>query len=199
MDVASTRLRKTFRYGGDSDNDLEPDALDEEEQEKIIEDLQARNARSNEQFKLYFLALPTLSIIPYVPLLFTTQKLFALMSITSLAGTTYLLHALPPGKTGIEFIDERDAGPAQRKQRISMSSNTRGPILRYLPFLNLFLAGFVLLLGFVAGFKLADQQHVQLLKYLPLAIYLFTVIVKIVMGGVDVGELKELKYDYKGA
>lgn len=198
MDVATTRLRKTFRYPTDGDNDLEPDALDEEEQEKIIDDLQARNARSNEQFKLYFLALPMLSIIPYVPLLFTTQKLFAILSITSLAGTTYLSYALPPGKSGIEFIDERDAAPAQRKQQMFIDLNTKGPILRYLPFLNIFLGGLVLLLGLIAGIKSADQ-HAQLLKYLPLGIYLFTVLQQIVMGGVDVAELKELKYDCKGA
>lgn len=193
---AATRLRKTFRFDDEDHN--EPEVIDEEEQDNIIEDLIARNSGTNLRYQLYFLALPILSIIPYVPILFTTQRLLALLSITSLACTAYLLHFLPPGKTGIPVIDGRNAGP-QGKQREALKIDGRGPLLRYLPYLNLSLGGILLLLPLVAGGKSADIPHSQLLSYLPLAIYLFTLLVKIVMGSVDVEELEALKYNYKGA
>lgn len=188
----NTRLRKTFHYP--TEDAEEPLALDEEEQDNLIHDLRARNTRTNQQYQLYFLALPILSAIPYIPLLFTTQKLLSLLSITSLACTAYLLHFLPPGKTGIPIIDGRNAGP-----RGIQKDDGRGPLLRYLPYMNLGLGGILLLSPLVAGGKSADQEYAQLLHVLPLGIYLFTLLVKIVMGSVDVEELAALKYDYKGA
>lgn len=77
----------------------------------------------------------------------------------------------------------------------------RGPVLRWLPVLNIALGWLVLLLGLITRAKsdVAGQGHIKILSYLPLGIYLFTLVAKIVMGSVDVEELTELKYNYKGA
>jgi len=84
------------------------------------------------------------------------------------------------------------------KRREALRWDARGPVLRYLPGLNVFLASMVLVLGVLVEVRAGDQ-HRAVLKYLPLAIYAFTLLVKAVMGSVDVEELEELKYDYKGA
>lgn len=49
--MANTRMRKTFAYP-DSDNDSEPDDLDEEEQEKLIEHLMQADAQKTENYKV---------------------------------------------------------------------------------------------------------------------------------------------------
>lgn len=48
--MATTRLRKTFRYPTD-DDDI-PKDLDEEEQEKLIAKLRAENDERNEEYKV---------------------------------------------------------------------------------------------------------------------------------------------------
>jgi len=89
-------------------------------------------------------------------------------------------------------------GKRSVKSRELLRYDARGPVLKYLPVLNIFLAGMVMVLGILVEVKSGDQ-HRMILKYLPFAIYAFTLLVKIVMGSVDVEELAELKYDYKGA
>ncbi|KAI1753855.1 hypothetical protein F4782DRAFT_545632 [Xylaria castorea] len=146
---ATTRLRRTFAYPSDttttspsssqhlsdlddSDSDLGP-ALDEQEQEELIQSLTRQNARRNAQFRLFLLSLPALSAIPYFLVLFAglaglisgeggrgrgrgrggrsgsaaaaADIWIALLALSSLASTAWTLWSLPPGVTGIRFLD----------------------------------------------------------------------------------------------
>ncbi|KAL0940762.1 uncharacterized protein CTRU02_203525 [Colletotrichum truncatum] len=104
---AAARLRRTFHYPTDEDSaDSQPEAIDEEEQDNLIQQLAEENAARNAQFRTFLLALPIFTTIPYlISLLRLTSLMTSLLSITSLLSTAYLLHTLPPGQTGIAFID----------------------------------------------------------------------------------------------
>jgi hypothetical protein len=101
----TTRLRRTFAYPtDDSSTTNTPEALDEEEQEVLIATLSAQNAARNAQFRSLLLALPSLSCIPYLVSLVRHPQ-SALLALTSLASTAWLLYRLPPEETGISYLD----------------------------------------------------------------------------------------------
>ncbi|KAI1354174.1 hypothetical protein F5Y01DRAFT_23868 [Xylaria sp. FL0043] len=139
---ATTRLRRTFAYPSDatttspssydSDSDGGP-ALDEQEQEELIQSLVQQNAKRNAQFRLFLLALPAISTLPYLLVLFSSLSILisrdgssrnnnpgeggvkgrstatdiwiALLALSSLASTAWMLWSLPPGVTGIRALD----------------------------------------------------------------------------------------------
>ncbi|KKY27420.1 hypothetical protein UCDDS831_g00822 [Diplodia seriata] len=92
--MATTRLRKAFRYPDDSEE--EPaEGIDEEEQEKLIAQLQTEDVARTDFYKKAFLALPALSLALYLrPLLRPSsfaEFLTAVLAITSLAASAYTL------------------------------------------------------------------------------------------------------------
>ncbi|KAJ5810921.1 hypothetical protein N7447_010437 [Penicillium robsamsonii] len=60
--MAAVRLRKAFRYPEESESEREE--LDEEEQERVIEQLQIQNDARNAQYSMIFTALPLLAATP---------------------------------------------------------------------------------------------------------------------------------------
>lgn len=79
----------------------------------MIRALAEQNASTNQQYQFLLLALPILSSIPYVLALFRPSTLLvALLGLTSLTSTVYLLFSLPITETGIPFLDTwARAGP----------------------------------------------------------------------------------------
>ncbi|KAI0556175.1 hypothetical protein F4679DRAFT_22687 [Xylaria curta] len=135
---ATTRLRRTFaypsdttttspsssRYQSDIDSDTDGPALDEQEQEELIQSLVQQNAKRNAQFRIFLLSLPALSTIPYFLVLFggiagfvskdgdgrerrrsAADIWIAILALSSLASTAWTLWSLPPGVTGIRVLD----------------------------------------------------------------------------------------------
>ncbi|TLD25510.1 hypothetical protein PspLS_06098 [Pyricularia sp. CBS 133598] len=113
---ATARLRKTFQYPTDDSSSSTPEVLDEEEQDNLIQSLSDQNEARNAQFRIAMLALPVLSTLPYLVLLFRRPEasliLPTLLGISSLASTTWLLYAQEPTETGIAALDSwaRGAG-----------------------------------------------------------------------------------------
>ncbi|KAI0439794.1 hypothetical protein F4803DRAFT_553761 [Xylaria telfairii] len=137
--TATTRLRRTFAYPSDTttspssshhDSDSDGPALDEQEQEELIQSLVHQNATRNAQFRIFLLSLPTLSALPYILVLFSglaglvvsrnpeegdgddgrrkataADIWIALLALSSLASTAWTLWSLPPGVTGIRALD----------------------------------------------------------------------------------------------
>ncbi|ROW03676.1 hypothetical protein VMCG_05486 [Cytospora schulzeri] len=122
MDItnAKTRLRRTFHYPtDDSSNSATPEVLDEEEQEDLIQALAEQNDTTNQQYQTLLLALPIVSSIPYLLALFRPPTLLAaLLGLTSLASTGFLLLSLPPTETGMAVLDSW----AQQKRSHSSKS-----------------------------------------------------------------------------
>jgi hypothetical protein len=153
------------------------------------------------------LFLPSVCALPYVPLLFRAhpQPLFAMLALTSLLSTTYLLYKLPPAETGIAPLDawiRRDDIPDSREtiRRLKRGLGPdKAPLETYLPYLNCVLVSLLVALGLVVGrgegtFALIGMGN------LPAIVYAVVLVAKMVMGGVDPQrELDALKYGYKGA
>jgi uncharacterized membrane protein len=97
---------------------------------------------------------------------------------------------LPPGHTAIPFLDVRNAEPAQEL-------GDRGPVRRYLPYLNLALAAVLGLLGMV--FRGREMVWWGF-AWLPGGVYGIILLAKVMMGSVDPeAELGALRYEFKGA
>ncbi|GKU17402.1 unnamed protein product [Fusarium langsethiae] len=102
----TARLRRTFHYPEEDSTDSQPEVLDEQEQEAYINQLAAENAARDVQFRRFLLAIPLLATIPYLPALINPPTaMLALLSLTSLFSTAYLLHHQPPASSGIPFLD----------------------------------------------------------------------------------------------
>lgn len=143
------------------------------------------------------IALPVVTIIPYIPALISLEtRLFALLSITSLLSTAYLLYQLPHTDTGIPIIDQWTQSANVKK---SVISNNRSPLEKHLPLLNGGLTGVLVLLGLVTKSPSASFAWIGM-GNLPAIVYGVVLLSKIVMASVDPeGELSGLKYEYKGA
>ncbi|KAI1269479.1 hypothetical protein F5Y18DRAFT_99668 [Xylariaceae sp. FL1019] len=230
---ATARLRRTFAYPSDAttpttshpDSDSEGPALDEQEQESLIQHLTQQNDSRNAQFRIFLLSVPLLSTIPYLALLFSASRppsdvWTALLALSSLSCTAWSLYALPPDVTGVRPLDAWVKSPsrqptdqipiganAQRRRRRSGTntqvfwSQYRSPFEAYLPFLNLGLCAVLVLTGFLSPKRAQEQHwgHVGLAN-LPGVVYAVVLIAKIVMSSVDPEtELAALRYEYKGA
>ncbi|EPE29475.1 hypothetical protein GLAREA_00635 [Glarea lozoyensis ATCC 20868] len=203
METSTSRLRKAFRYqndSGDSDEEGE-EAMDEEEQESLIRNLRTQNDTWNKTYTKILLALPLVSIIPYILALFSdTSKrppLLSLLSITSLLSTAYLVYIFPPETTGLSFVDKQSKVVRSRQERLAQGED--GPIRRYLPILNVALCVAILGLGRLVSDK-GDGGEWIILSGLPAGASVVVLLGKWVMGSVDPErELAELKYELKGA
>jgi ABC-type dipeptide/oligopeptide/nickel transport system permease component len=168
----------------------------------LIRTLEQENTRRNKQFATVLLALPLLSILPYIPDLFNGRTtLLSILSITSLLSTAYLLYVLPPGQTAISYLDALNSPPSKDKlARRQLSQNLgldKGPIKQYLPYLNLGLGGVLVLLGMVVSRKIELWWG---FGWLPAGVYAVVLLAKWMMGSVDPeGELGGLRYGFKGA
>ena len=120
----STRLRKTFHYPADEPANDSPDELDEEEQEELIADLTTRDQSNTLFYRRAFVALPLVAALIYIPVFFAgsfRHVLLALLSLSSLGSTAYILLLLPP----------RNATPPS-----ALAVDGRGPLDKALPVLN---------------------------------------------------------------
>ncbi|KAI0013290.1 hypothetical protein F4779DRAFT_445020 [Xylariaceae sp. FL0662B] len=227
MDIqtATTRLRRTFAYPSADDDDptsLAAEALDEQAQDELIASLTAQNEARNAQFRLLLLCLPAVATLPYlVTLLFGGgdrggNSLVAVLSLTSLASTGWLLWVLPPGVTGLRPLDAwitsggsdsqgaDVAGPNApsrgRRRGRHFFTRRRSPLEQYLPYVNIALCALLVLTGLVSKSAAAERWGHVGLSNLPAIVYGVVLVAKIVMGSVDPErELGTLRYGYKGA
>lgn len=171
------------------------------EQENLIRTLEQENTARNKQFTTALLALPLLSIIPYITTLVNGHTtLLSILSITSLLSTACLLYILPPGRTAISYLDALNNSPSKDKpipRQFSRNLSHEGPIKQYLPYLNLGLCCVLVLLGMVVGRKTELWWG---FGWLPAGVYTVVLLAKWLMGSVDPeGELGGLRYGFKGA
>ncbi|KAF7887392.1 hypothetical protein EAF00_009686 [Botryotinia globosa] len=215
MEQTTSRLRKTFRYPTDNDSDDSlPEALDEEEQDNLIQHLATLHTKYNTIYTRFLLCLPLISIIPYLLTLFTpTTSLLSILSITSLLSTAFLIYSLPPEKTSISFLDninQPSKDSPRSKIGVLVANNVDdGPLQTYLPILNLVLSLILGILGTMIKSKHQSRSRMSEaetniwwtgFEWLPLGIYAVVLLAKTVMGGVNPEEeLGSLRYGYKGA
>ncbi|KAK5127519.1 hypothetical protein LTR85_006858 [Meristemomyces frigidus] len=187
--MASARLRQTFRYPGDEDS--EPEELDEEHQEILITALQEEDAQKNALYRKAFLAIPLTGVLVYLyTLVFNTataqQALLAILGLSSLACSAYILQYMPlqapdwKGKTALYRLEA-----------------AKGPVEKYLIYLNAGLAALLLLAAAVSWRKGAREDAWR--EALPAIILAMTLFARQQLAPLDLEELQKAKYDYKGA
>ncbi|KAJ5542014.1 hypothetical protein N7535_004432 [Penicillium sp. DV-2018c] len=184
--MAAIRLRKAFRYPEESDGEREE--LDEEEQERIIEQLQRQNDLRNAQYSVIFTALPLVAATVFVVPVFSasshTERLFALLGLASLLTTGYIMRCSPlqrdrKGKKAMTVHNERIA----RVQAALVPGN----------------GAVCVLLGLVY-FSAGSAGSFQPVVYLIPGVMLVSILLaRSVMLSVDLASLKDLQYQYKGA
>ena len=139
-------LRKAFRYPSENDDASEPEELDEEHQERLIAELKEADDRKNNLYRMAFLAIPILAALFFFTTLFTAstarQRLLALLSLSSMLCTAYILHFMPlkrPGRRGKRAVYQVEA--------------EKSPVEKYLVYLNAALAGLLLVAAAVSWRK----------------------------------------------
>ncbi|KAJ5397368.1 hypothetical protein N7509_005481 [Penicillium cosmopolitanum] len=187
--MAAVRLRKAFRYPEESDDDREE--LDEEEQDRVIQQLQQQNEARNAQYSLVFTAIPLVSTLTFLPSLFTAQsfgeRLLSLLGILSLLATAYMMRLAPlhPDRKGKKPLSPEN----ERLEKIHsalLPVNGAVGVLLTLIYL-LFLRG---------GSSFIISPVLYLIPGVMLAVILLA---KDTMLSVDLATLKDLQYEYKGA
>lgn len=176
------------------------------EQANLIHTLRTQSSATNTLYTRIFTAFPLLLTLAYLPPLSAPRgggAALPLLAVSSLLCTAWAMYFLPPARTGIALLDTLVAGtkPASAKARgkRKVGAGGDGPVQRYLGVMNVCLAGVVLVAGLLRGGEDVGGLGVVRLSALP-AVALGVVLgVKAVMASVDVGELEELRYGYKGA
>ncbi|CAI7641903.1 unnamed protein product [Penicillium glandicola] len=184
--MAAVRLRKAFRYPEESEGEREE--LDEEEQERIIEELQSQNDARNAQYSMVLTALPLLTATLFVPSLLSAssqaERLFSLLGLVSLLTTAYIMKCSPlqpdrKGKKPVTFHTER----IDRIHAALVPGTSAVCLLLALVYLS-------------TGSSYGIQPVVYLVPGVMLAMILLA---RKVMVSVDLASLKDLQYEYKGA
>ncbi|KAI9819417.1 MAG: hypothetical protein M1832_003980 [Thelocarpon impressellum] len=187
--MATSRLRHTFRYPAENTSDDEdlPEALDEEEQDRLITALRAENESRNGLYTRVLLALALLCALPYVPALLHSL-LIAVLALTSLACTAYTLAFMPSSASAPPFATAAAAAAYA------------SPVERWLPVLNAILCGLVALTSSVRGSGGRGGEGGAWMAFVPGVLYAAVLLARREMRAVDVGKaLEGLRYGYKGA
>lgn len=187
--MAAARLRRTFRYPSE-DDDNEPEDLDEEHQEKLIADLEAEDSAKNELYRKAFLSIPFIASLVFLYTFVTAstarQRLIAILGVSSLACTGYILHFMPIEKP------ERKG-----KRAVYRVEAEKSPVEKYLVYLNAGLAALLELAAFVSWRqgRLDDAWR----ESLPAITLGLTMFVRQQLAPLDLEELQRARYELKGA
>ncbi|KAF8474951.1 hypothetical protein BDZ91DRAFT_712051 [Kalaharituber pfeilii] len=189
--MATARLRAAFRYPADNGVDDLPDHMDEEEQEALIAALRSADDSTNELYSNLFSIVFVLPAIYFLFRALATPTLINFLSLSSLTATIYTIRFIP--------IPRNDVGSGH----IAFLSST-GPIDKFLPILNGLLAAIVGVNVYHVNSKkngspLGRTAMEDWAGYLPIAIWVVSMIVRYVMKPLDLDELEKMKYKYKGA
>lgn len=185
--MATTRLRKTFRYPTDEDSDDPVEGIDEEEQEKLIQTLHTTDAAKTRLYTALLLPLPLLPTLLYLPRLTTSLPAASLSAaaIASLLATAYILYYLPhaPDTAGSRQPGPPDADRSVRRHIVPLNG-----VLSAVLAVREGLAGTGWREGLAGGGG-----------YVPAFVFLLVLVARTQLRPVDVGGLERLRYRYKGA
>ncbi|KZF25501.1 hypothetical protein L228DRAFT_280741 [Xylona heveae TC161] len=197
--MATTRLRKTFQYPGDEDEDELPEHMDEEEQEKFIEQLREEDEKRNAFYTKSFVIVLLLLNLAYIHPVYNARSfqhiLLSLLGVTSLLSSAYSLWYMPLRAKP----DPKGKRPLRPGMDFEVGEWGGGPIEQYLGVLN---AGLCALLA-LAAVRLKGRSSAPdgfwILCLLPGVASALVFTAKRTMLLVDVAELENLRYRYKGA
>lgn len=186
--TASSRLRKAFRYPDDDDSS--PEDLDDEHQEKLIEDLESEDARKNALYRKAFLLIPLLGAAFFLYTLITAstarQRLIAFLSSTSMGCTAYILHFMP-----IEKPERKGKMPVYKVEA------AKGPLEKYLVYLNSGLVALLQLAAILSWRKEAVEEAWR--ETMPAIVFGMAMFARQQLAPLDFEDLQRARYELKGA
>ncbi|KAF1940825.1 hypothetical protein EJ02DRAFT_379136 [Clathrospora elynae] len=102
--IAAQRLRKTFKYPSESDDEDAVEAgMDEQDRTNLLTNLSTHDTSFTHTYTLALLSFPLLPTLLYIPGLFSLSTvLLSLVAIASLLATAYTLYFLPLPPTQME-------------------------------------------------------------------------------------------------
>ncbi|WPH01006.1 Hypothetical protein R9X50_00384000 [Acrodontium crateriforme] len=187
--MASSRLRKAFKYP-DEDDDALSDELDEEHQEQLINSLQVEDAQKSSLYRNIFLVVPLTGalffVYTFVEASSARQRLIALLSFTTMLCTAYILQFMPlqpPERKGKTPLYKLDAA--------------KGPVNKYFVYLVASLAGLLLLAAGVSWRKGAHEAAWR--ETLPAIVLGLTIVARQFLAPLNMDELQQAQFNYKGA
>ncbi|KAF2652484.1 hypothetical protein K491DRAFT_695564 [Lophiostoma macrostomum CBS 122681] len=123
--MATTRLRRTFQYPADSDDeDAVEEGMDEIDQETLITTLSTRDTSTTNLYTRILLTLPLAPILLYIPRLFSLQTLVpSALAAASLASSAYTLWFLPLPASSVPTTTTTSSS----NNNNSSNSRTRNP------------------------------------------------------------------------
>ncbi|KAJ5134062.1 hypothetical protein N7476_002717 [Penicillium atrosanguineum] len=186
MDV-DMRLRKAFRYPDESEDEREE--LDEEQQERVIQQLQCQNEARNAQYSMIFTGIPLVSTTIFIPSILSAstfgEAFLSLLGILSLVGSAYTMRHAPlyPDRKGKKPLLADD-------ERLTWLLSALVPV-----------NGAVCLVLMAYFFIEAGSSYTirPVLYLIPSAILAVILLAREMMLSVDLSTLKALQYEYKGA
>ncbi|KAJ9607007.1 hypothetical protein H2200_009018 [Cladophialophora chaetospira] len=208
----STRLRKAFKYPTDDDGTGSHEDMDEEEQEQVLESMQASETSSNAIYTLLFTGLPLVVILPFIRYLFlstsSSMALLCLLSITSLVSSAYMMYMIPLGTPLGSLSKVLRPTPSAQQQRDHAFSRTsflltsdESPINQYLPYLNAFISVLLFLASWAYRSRTGAPAGFWVVLLFPGINFIMVFMTKRSMAEVQTGlsELRGMRYEYKGA
>ncbi|CBX91947.1 hypothetical protein LEMA_P046530.1 [Plenodomus lingam JN3] len=143
--IAAQRLRKTFKYPSESDDEnAVENGMDEQDRNTLIQTLSTQDTSATHTYTLLLLLLPLAPIPFYLPRLLTPHTLLpSLVHIASLLASAYTLYYLPLAPTAMQPIDGAPV-PAAPTSRIPPWERTgETPGRRPVPWLSASTADFL--------------------------------------------------------
>ncbi|EMD60175.1 hypothetical protein COCSADRAFT_175267 [Bipolaris sorokiniana ND90Pr] len=127
--AATQRLRKTFKYPSESDDEDAVEAgMDGQDRATLLQTLSAHDTSTTHKYTLFLLVLPLLPILLYIPRLFSLSTFLpSLAAIASFLASAYTLYFLPlPPTKGTPIDDARKTKNAagKSKSRIGIYDKT---------------------------------------------------------------------------
>ncbi|GLA45829.1 hypothetical protein AnigIFM63604_006784 [Aspergillus niger] len=191
--MATARLRRAFRYPDDSgDEEHSREELDEEEQERVIEQLKALDEKRNSEYSIVFAAIPLFSSFAFIASILSgssslSERCLSLLGALSLLVTAYIMKYFPLER------------PDPKGKRPMTTPHAMASIRPYILLVN---AAICVLLALVYASQPTTQSwlEIQPVIYLvPGAMFAAVLVARKVMLSVDLKTLENLRYEYKGA
>ncbi|VVT46770.1 uncharacterized protein SAPINGB_P001378 [Magnusiomyces paraingens] len=188
-----SRLRRATRkllHEPEEDNDIQPEFYDEQEQEKIIHDIELELHSTESFFRSAFTAVmllptPLFLVLPYCRVY---NSMLSLLSISSIALSVYIINILKPAVPWL-FLPL----PGFTATEIALT-----PIEIYVSPLNIVLAAVILAAGLLIHYPWAGFDYIWSLPTISVAT---AVMLRkwIADTNASVVTLHKTKYPYKGA
>ncbi|KAL5402071.1 hypothetical protein PMIN03_010967 [Paraphaeosphaeria minitans] len=209
--AAATRLRRTFHYPSESDDEDAVEAgMDEQDQAHLLTTLSTHDTHTTSTYTHLLLVLPLLPILLYIPHLIRASTLpVAGLAIPSLLASAYTLYflPLPPVRISVSHVaglqplarakPQPSAPKAERRPVPYISDATAEVVARYIVAANGVLCGVLAVAEMLQGRSWGAGMSVGG-GYLPGLVFTVVLFARRELRAVDMSELERLRYQSKG-